>query len=121
MSTPLPDYEKQVYAAVLGKTIGVYMGRPFEGWWKRSIEPKWGSIDRYVNEDVGKPLVVADDDISGTFTFVKALADWRGDPRAVDPAFFGETSSGGAASRSRPSTRRGCASSRACSLPKAAR
>ena len=91
MSTPLPDYEKQVYAAVLGKTIGVYMGRPFEGWWKRSIEPKWGSIDRYVNEDVGKPLVVADDDISGTFTFVKALADWAGDPRAVDPAFFGET------------------------------
>ena len=89
--TPLPDYEKQVYAAVLGKTIGVYMGRPFEGWWKRSIEPKWGSIDRYVNEDVGKPLVVADDDISGTFTFVKALADWAGDPRAVDPAFFGET------------------------------
>ena len=86
-----PDYEKQVYAAVLGKTIGVYMGRPFEGWWKESIEPKWGSIDRYVNEDVGKPLVVADDDISGTFTFVKALADWRGDPRAVDPAFFGET------------------------------
>ena len=91
MSTPLPDYEKQVYAAVLGKTIGVYMGRPFEGWWKRSIEPKWGSIDRYVNEDVGKPLVVADDDISGTFTFVKALADWSGDPRSVDPAFFGET------------------------------
>ena len=89
--TPLPDYEKQVYAAVLGKTIGVYMGRPFEGWWKRSIEPKWGSIDRYVNEDVGKPLVVADDDISGTFTFVKALSDWAGDPRAVDPAFFGET------------------------------
>ena len=91
MQQPVPDYEKQVYAAVLGKTIGVYMGRPFEGWWKRSIEPKWGSIDRYVNEDVGKPLVVADDDISGTFTFVKALADWAGDPRAVDPAFFGET------------------------------
>ena len=87
----LPDYEKQVYAAVLGKTIGVYMGRPFEGWWKESIEPKWGSIDRYVNEDVGKPLVVADDDISGTFTFVKALSDWRGDPRAVPPSFFGET------------------------------
>ena len=87
----IADYERQVYAAVLGKTIGVYMGRPFEGWWKRSIEPKWGSIDRYVNEDVGKPLVVADDDISGTFTFVKALADWAGDPRAVDPAFFGET------------------------------
>ena len=91
MTGPLPDYEDQVYAAVLGKTIGVYMGRPFEGWWKRSIEPKWGSIDRYVNEDVGKPLVVADDDISGTFTFVKALADFPGDPNDVPPSFFGET------------------------------
>ncbi len=91
MTAPLADYEKQVYAAVLGKTIGVYMGRPFEGWWKRSIEPKWGSIDRYVNEDVGKPLVVADDDISGTFTFVKALADFPGDPRGIPPSFFGET------------------------------
>ena len=91
MNTPLHDYEKQVYSAVLGKTIGVYMGRPFEGWWKDAIESKWGSVDRYVNEDVGKPLIVADDDISGTFTFVKALSDWAGDPRAIDPAFFGET------------------------------
>lgn len=91
MQTPIQDYEKQVYAAVLGKTIGVYMGRPFEGWWKGSIEEKWGSVDRYVNGDVGKPLVVADDDISGTFTFVKALSDWSGDVRNVDPAFFGET------------------------------
>lgn len=27
----LKDYEALVYAGVLGKVIGVYMGRPFEG------------------------------------------------------------------------------------------
>ena len=74
-SAPLPNYEQQVYAAVLGKVIGVYMGRPFEGWPKERLEAKWGLIDRYVNADVGVPLVVADDDISGTFTFVRALED----------------------------------------------
>ena len=26
------DYEERVYAGVLGKIIGVYLGRPFEGW-----------------------------------------------------------------------------------------
>ena len=25
-------YEERVYAGVLGKIIGVYLGRPFEGW-----------------------------------------------------------------------------------------
>jgi hypothetical protein len=30
---PLPnDYLERVYAGVLGKIIGVYLGRPFEGW-----------------------------------------------------------------------------------------
>jgi hypothetical protein len=27
-----PDYIERVYAGVLGKIIGVYLGRPFEGW-----------------------------------------------------------------------------------------
>lgn len=71
----ITDYEKQVYTAVMGKVIGVYFGRPFEGWKKRKIEEKWGSIDRYVHEDMGCPLVVADDDISGTFAFVRILED----------------------------------------------
>jgi ADP-ribosylglycohydrolase len=71
----ISDYEKQVYAAVLGKTIGVYLGRPFEGWKKKDIEAKWGQIDRYVHEDQKVPLVVADDDLSGTFTFIRALED----------------------------------------------
>lgn len=69
------EYEKQVYTALLGKVIGVYLGRPFEGWSKKDIEAKWGSIDHYVHADRDVPLVVADDDISGTLTFVKILAD----------------------------------------------
>ena len=85
------NYEEQVYAAVLGKVIGVYMGRPFEGQSRRDIEARFGEIDRYVAAECGVPLVVADDDISGTFTFVKALSDFGGDPRDVPPSFFGET------------------------------
>ena len=26
------DYVERTYAGVLGKIIGVYLGRPFEGW-----------------------------------------------------------------------------------------
>jgi ADP-ribosylglycohydrolase len=68
-------YEEQVYAGVLGKVIGVYMGRPFEGWSKDAIVERFGAIDRYVAAERGHPLVVADDDISGTFTFVRAVED----------------------------------------------
>jgi len=70
-----PDYESQVYAGVLGKVIGVYMGRPFEGWPKSRITERWGVVDRFVADDCKVPLVVADDDISGTFTFVRAIED----------------------------------------------
>jgi ADP-ribosylglycohydrolase len=69
------DYETQVYAGVLGKVIGVYMGRPFEGWPKSRITERWGLVDRFVADDCKVPLVVADDDISGTLTFVRALED----------------------------------------------
>ena len=73
---PIPaDYEERVYAGVLGKIIGVYLGRPFEQWKKADIQARWGTIDRYVHEDRDVPLVVADDDISGTFTFVRILED----------------------------------------------
>lgn len=68
-------YEQQVYAGVLGKVIGVYMGRPFEGWSKADIEKKWGTISGYVHADLAKPLVVSDDDITGTLTFIRALED----------------------------------------------
>lgn len=69
------NYEQQVYASVLGKIIGVYFGRPFEGWTKDALEQRFGFVDRYVHEDLDKPLVVSDDDISGTLTFIRALED----------------------------------------------
>lgn len=83
-------YEEQVYAAVLGKIVGVYLGRPFEGWHKSAIEERWGFVDRYVHEDVDKPLVVSDDDISGTLTFVRGLED-SGLYADTPSDFFGDT------------------------------
>lgn len=75
MNTLPSDYEERVYAGVLGKIIGVYLGRPFEGWSHEQIERELGEINYYVHEKRGVPLVVADDDISGTFTFLRALND----------------------------------------------
>lgn len=71
----ISNYEESVYAGLLGKVIGVYLGRPFEGWQKSALEAKWGLINRFVHEDVSQPLVVSDDDISGTLTFIRALED----------------------------------------------
>lgn len=70
------DYEQRVYAGVLGKIIGVYVGRPFEGWLYEHIIERLGEVNYYVNEKLNQPLVVTDDDISGTFTFFRALADY---------------------------------------------
>ena len=52
------DYEKQLYTALLGKVIGVYLGRPFEGWSKQQIQEKWGAITGYVHKDCDVPLAV---------------------------------------------------------------
>jgi ADP-ribosylglycohydrolase len=86
----IDSYFRQVYAAVLGKVIGVYMGRPFEGWTRDAIEARWGEVTRYLHADQKVPLVVADDDISGTFTFVRALED-SGLYADTPQEFFGET------------------------------
>ena len=76
MSVPLPnDYAERVYAGVMGKVIGVYLGRPFEGWTYDRIQERLGDIEYYVHEKLNLPLIVTDDDISGTFTFLRALAD----------------------------------------------
>lgn len=73
----IPDnYYERVYAGVLGKIIGVYLGRPFEGWSQAKIASELGEIWRYVNDKFNVPLVVADDDISGTFTFLRATEDF---------------------------------------------
>lgn len=69
------DYLERVYAGVLGKLIGVYLGRPFEGWPHERILAELGEVRTYVHERLGKPLVVTDDDVSGTFAFVRALED----------------------------------------------
>ncbi len=68
-----PDYTERVYAGILGKLIGVYLGRPFEGWTYERIMRELGEIEYYVHDRLGDPLVVTDDDVSGTFTFVRAL------------------------------------------------
>jgi ADP-ribosylglycohydrolase len=76
---PAPtDYLERVYAGVLGKIIGVYLGRPFEGFSHQRISSELGEIWDYVHERFGVPLIVADDDISGTFTFLRALPDHGG-------------------------------------------
>ncbi|MGN0867086.1 MAG: ADP-ribosylglycohydrolase family protein [Oligosphaeraceae bacterium] len=80
----------EIYAGVLGKVIGVYLGRPVEGMTKEAIQKEVGFIDHYVARERGVPLVVADDDISGTFTFVRALED-SGLGVETSPVFFGET------------------------------
>jgi ADP-ribosylglycohydrolase len=88
---PIPeDYLERVYAGVLGKIIGVYLGRPFEGWTYERIMAELGEINYYVHEQCGVPLIVTDDDISGTFTFLRALPDY-GNSRDLTPAQIGQT------------------------------
>ncbi|MGO1074409.1 ADP-ribosylglycohydrolase family protein [Inquilinus sp. CA228] len=74
------DYLERVYAGVLGKLIGVYVGRPFEGWTYQRIMQELGPIEYYVHDRLGVPLVVTDDDVAGTFTFVRALEDYGVSP-----------------------------------------
>ena len=76
-----PDYVERVYAGVLGKLIGVYLGRPFEGWSYERIRSQLGEIWYYVHTRRDMPfnthtLVVTDDDVTGMFTFLRALSDY---------------------------------------------
>lgn len=84
------DYAERVYAGVLGKLIGVYLGRPFEQWTYERILENLGEIYYYVHEQREKPLIVTDDDISGTFTFLRAMPDY-GNPRDLTPEQIGRT------------------------------
>jgi len=88
---PLPsDYIDRVYAGVLGKIIGVYLGRPFEGWSYERIMAELGEVWYYVHDKIGVPLIVTDDDISGTFTFVRALPDF-GSRKDISAEQIGQT------------------------------
>ena len=69
------DYPKRVYAGVLGKLIGVYVGRPFEGWTHQQVVQELGHVHYFVHERFDAPLVVTDDDVSGTFVFLRALKE----------------------------------------------
>lgn len=93
MSDLSEAYLERVYAGVLGKLIGVYLGRPFEGWTHQKIMDVLGPVRFYVHDHPGivagsawatppgsaqdddRPLVVTDDDVSGTFTFLRALEE----------------------------------------------
>ena len=89
MSLPA-DYTERVYAGVLGKLIGVYLGRPFEGWTYERISAELGEITGYVHERLNNPLIVPDDDISGTLLFLQALPDY-GNTLSLTPAQIGQT------------------------------
>ncbi len=91
MSLP-QDYAERVYAGVLGKIIGVYLGRPIECWPYERIMNELGEVDYYVNEFVPwkHPIVVSDDDITGTFTFLRAMSDY-GNSIDLTPAQIGQT------------------------------
>ncbi|MFV0240414.1 MAG: ADP-ribosylglycohydrolase family protein [Lacrimispora sphenoides] len=73
-------FKNDIYAGVLGKIIGVYLGRPVEGWTYEKICGQFHEIYYYKNHKTGAPLIVPDDDISGTFAFFRSLEDHEYDP-----------------------------------------
>lgn len=84
------DYEERVYAGVLGKIIGVYLGRPVENWSYEGIMERLGEIEYYIHDKLNVPLIVTDDDISGTFTFLRALPDY-GNTKEITAEQIGQT------------------------------
>ncbi|HHW09778.1 MAG TPA: ADP-ribosylglycohydrolase family protein [Firmicutes bacterium] len=84
------EYVERVYAGVLGKIIGVYLGRPVEGWSYERITAEIGEVDTFLQQRRGVPLIAADDDISGTFTFLRALPD-HGNSIEITPRQIGHT------------------------------
>lgn len=85
-----PDYLNRVYAGLLGKLIGVYLGRPVENWTYERIQSEIGDVRFYIHEQRGRRLIITDDDISGTLTFLRALEDSGYDPN-LTPAQIGQT------------------------------
>ena len=84
------DYAERVYAGALGKIIAVYLGRPIEGWSYAQIMARFGEINYYAHEALDEPLIVTDDDLSGAFTFVRAMPDY-GNRLDLTPAQIGQT------------------------------
>lgn len=86
----LKKYVNQMYAGVLGKCLGVYIGRPVEGWFYDRIHETFGEVYNYKHKAAGAPLIVPDDDISGTFAFFRALED-HGYPKDISARQIGNT------------------------------
>ena len=84
------EYRQKIYAGVLGKMIGVYLGRPVEGWPYEQIQKRFAEVPYYVHEELDLPLIVADDDLSGTFAFFRAMEDY-GHPREITAQQIGQT------------------------------
>ncbi len=82
--------EERIYAGVLGKILGVYHGRPVEGWSYERIAEAFGEVDYFVNDRLRLPIVLPDDDISGTFAFFRALED-NGYPKDLTPQHVART------------------------------
>jgi ADP-ribosylglycohydrolase len=84
-------YQERIYAGVLGKIIGVYLGRPVEGWSYGQIVQRFGEVNYYINEDLNLPLIVADDDISGPFAFFRSIEDNDDSSRKICSRDVGNT------------------------------
>ena len=84
------DTQERIYAGVLGKMVGVYLGRPVEGWTYEAIQSRFGEIKQYIHEELNLPLVVTDDDLSGTFGFFRSVED-NGFSREVTAKAVGES------------------------------
>lgn len=85
-----PLYPEYVYAGVLGKLIGVYLGRPVENWTYEKIAQEIGDVSYYIHDQRGRRLIITDDDISGFITFLRALEDYDYEPN-LTPAQIGQT------------------------------
>ena len=86
----MSNISEKIYAGVIGKIVGVYMGRPVEGWTYEKICSQFGDILYYQNQAAGAPLIVPDDDISGTFAFIRSLED-NGYPKDISAKQIGDT------------------------------
>ncbi|MDD3336459.1 MAG: ADP-ribosylglycohydrolase family protein [Eubacteriales bacterium] len=64
------DYLERVYAAWLGKIIGVRLGAPVEGWSPSEIQNMYGDRQGYL---VDYQMFAADDDINGPVYILSAL------------------------------------------------
>jgi len=82
---PPTDLER-TYAGILGKMAGVYLGRPVEGWSAERIQAEHGAPTGFLP---GSAIPLSDDDLSGAFTFIRALED-AGFPAELTPERVGE-------------------------------